>query len=304
MLQIPAATRSGAVDGRLHHRASCWHIQPTLPAVHVRLTDWYAQLDIRESRNATTLQTYTPVDSIEMTAQQRLDELEPTNREVRGIVSSDTITTEDLRAGLYDGAQVDEYLIDPRQPWVGYIDHMRYWIKGIRFDGIQWRAEVSGLAAWANLAVGELWAPQCRVELFSTKCAILSTDFDYVATVDTIVTQRKVFAESGGSGNQQNHAWGTFGKITWLTGNNTGHVSEIILHEGSGTGDTTLAEPTPRDIQVGDTGTLLPGCNKIFDKDSNGISGHCVNKFANAKNFQGEPTIPGGDLATKGLKVV
>jgi len=42
------------------------------------------------------------------------------------------------------------------------------------------------------------------------------------------------------------------------------------------------------DVQVGDTFTIAPGCDKNVTT--------CKNKFSNVVNFHGEPYLPGRDF--------
>jgi hypothetical protein len=78
-----------------------------------------------------------------------------------------------------------------------------------------------------------------------------------------------------------------FGKITWLTGNNAGVQSDVLAWDGTDLLDLLL--PTGLAIQVGDTFTITPGCDKRIAT--------CFAKFNNVVNFRGEPFVPGEDAA-------
>jgi hypothetical protein len=89
------------------------------------------------------------------------------------------------------------------------------------------------------------------------------------------------------------------GIVVWETGNNAGigpktnmEVRNFIADDGiTITQDIELFTDMPFDIQVGDTGYIIPGCNKDFNT--------CVIKFNNPARFKGEPFVPGADtLAT------
>jgi uncharacterized phage protein (TIGR02218 family) len=76
------------------------------------------------------------------------------------------------------------------------------------------------------------------------------------------------------------------GVITWLTGNNTGVSVELKTYDpNSSTVMMWLAVYYP--IQVGDTFSYYPGCDKRRDT--------CARKFNNIVNFRGEPDMPGVD---------
>jgi uncharacterized phage protein (TIGR02218 family) len=78
-----------------------------------------------------------------------------------------------------------------------------------------------------------------------------------------------------------------FGLITWLTGNNAGTQSDVLAWDGTSLIDLLL--PTGLPIQVGDTFTITPGCDKRLAS--------CFAKFNNVVNFRGEPFVPGEDAA-------
>jgi len=76
------------------------------------------------------------------------------------------------------------------------------------------------------------------------------------------------------------------GLITWLTGNNSGMSMEIKTYTQT-TEDILLWLEMPFAIQVGDTFTYAPGCDKTRET--------CYFKYNNILNFRGFPDIPGMD---------
>lgn len=81
--------------------------------------------------------------------------------------------------------------------------------------------------------------------------------------------------------------WFTDGEVTFLTGNNAGRSLEI-KNWVNATAIVTLFLPFSGTIQVGDTLTIYPGC----DKTRLGING-CKVKFNNIINRQAEDFVPG-----------
>ena len=57
--------------------------------------------------------------------------------------------------------------------------------------------------------------------------------------------------------------------------------------------------PLDRNLQVGDTYSMIAGCNKTLKVDG-AYTGDCKVKFNNVINFRGEPEIPGIDKAITG----
>ena len=80
------------------------------------------------------------------------------------------------------------------------------------------------------------------------------------------------------------------GLVTWLSGDNAYSSIEIRQWVGLGNqpgGNVDLFMRTPFPMQVGDTFTIQPGCDKLFST--------CQTKFNNAVNFKGEPSAPSPD---------
>ena len=81
-----------------------------------------------------------------------------------------------------------------------------------------------------------------------------------------------------------NPDWFAFGLVTWLTGQNAGLTMEVRSWDGT---NVNLFLPMPYTIQVGDTFSIVPGCDKRAPT--------CVSKFNNVFNFRGERDVPGQD---------
>ena len=307
MLVIPASLSTQATDARSHAHAHCWRITPRRdPSKVLRFTDYPHEIQVRESTGP-ELYTYTPTDGLDASARRRADELEASDKELKGIISSSAITTADLRGGLYDGAQVDEFLVDFRQAWSGYIDHARYFIRSVKYDRGMWDAEVAGITAFLDAPAGQVWTPRCRVDLFSTACGLDENDYlmEGSASVWDADTLYLIFALDDTSGD-----WGTDGHaddgvIKWITGANKGLVTHIksYNYQSPGVADVVFSHPPAYEITSGDAFVILPGCNKIAVGTQTGsvYSGHCKEKFNNVVNFQGEPLIPGRDKVFDGV---
>lgn len=82
--------------------------------------------------------------------------------------------------------------------------------------------------------------------------------------------------------------WFSAGAVTWTSGLNSGRSMEIREWTGGDAQEAVLFLKMPSEVQVGDTGTIYPGCQKRLLAD-------CRDKFNNVINFRGEPYIPGED---------
>jgi hypothetical protein len=87
-----------------------------------------------------------------------------------------------------------------------------------------------------------------------------------------------------------NYAQGyfTYGLLTWLTGQNAGYRMDV---RNFSPGRVMLALPMAHPIAVGDTYSLVAGCDKNAST--------CKLRFNNFVNFRGEPYIPGTDAVLR-----
>ena len=77
------------------------------------------------------------------------------------------------------------------------------------------------------------------------------------------------------------------GVVTWLSGNNFDGGATRMEVKSYSPGQFILVLPMPYAIQVGDTGSIVGGCNKAVAT--------CHDTFDNVINFRGEPYLPGVD---------
>ena len=99
--------------------------------------------------------------------------------------------------------------------------------------------------------------------------------------VVSVIRARYEFTTAGI--NQQSDQFYRDGTIVWTSGNNIGRVFAIADYRANDY-KLTLLTPTPFDIQVGDRGIIMVGCD--------GLLSTCRDKFANVLNFGGDPYAP------------
>jgi len=199
-----------------------------------------------------------------------------------------------VRSGALRDAEVTEWVVDPRWPWAGYLQKNVYWLGDVEYDNETFRAQVEGIMRFANPKVGDVFARSCRHQLGRDKFGDISLTsgcrYDVNSatergTINTILTQRKSFTETGLS--TQSDGFWELGRVLWQSGANEGFVSQCSRWTES-TNTMILIEDTPFNMTVGDTFDVEPGCN--------GTSDHCENKFGNKKNYGGQLDIPGNDF--------
>ena len=302
-LSIVPALKSFAREGRSQYYARCWKINvPKSPPLLVRITDAYEQLYIREHILDYQTYLYSPMDGGEGSAKRRVNDFASKNRELKGLISSDLVAASDLRAGFYIGAEVDEFLVDTRLPWLGYVDHAKYRVLGVTFDGQLWELQIGDKVELLSEPSGEYWGPTCRVELFSQgpgKCNASQTGLVRTATIKTSGTPPTRTTFELNISTVMTTGFYDDGQLFWNGGKNAGLIS-MIKSNFSNT-FITIQTPVPFTPEANDPISFLPGCNK--QPGISDANGHCKNKFSNLVNFQGEPYIPGRDQASQGIPI-
>ena len=242
-----------------------------------------------------TNENFTPLGSFDQSAQQKQADLNSNNRNLIGVLVSDKITNEDLTAGRYREAQINEYLVDWRFPFAPAVEIVKYWITSTTYSDDRWDATVEGIERWLNPSIGDRYIRNCRFRLGDANCGV---DLDSVTSAATSInsvdeglgfnnrTRFRITDSGFTSGYTSTRV--RFGFVSWLTGNNAGLQSEIILDEISGSDVIlTLAEYTPYEMQVGDTMTVTDGCDLL--------KATCRDKFSNIARHGGFPFVPTRD---------
>lgn len=208
--------------------------------------------------------------------------------DVEGALSSDDISEEDIAAALYDGATVETFLVNWRQPADFVLLRRATVAKITRTDG-RFVAELESLAHALDRPSGRYVSRSCNAELGDARCGfdLDNPDFTGAGAVEAhqapstlIVTGLDGF-DAG---------WFAHGVLTWTTGANAGRSERVEEHRKDATGTTLVLRPRSRIVAAeGDTFSVAAGCDKKFAT--------CKAKFANALNFRGFPHLPGNDAA-------
>ena len=110
--------------------------------------------------------------------------------------------------------------------------------------------------------------------------------FSWAFTVTTVTNKRTFFIDVNASPLTGDSSYFDGGLVTFGTGENAGVSREVSTFTRSGLdGTVNLYLRMPFEIQVGDTGTIYPGCPKSVAV--------CKSRFGNVVNFQGFPHLPG-----------
>ena len=95
------------------------------------------------------------------------------NLDVEGVFDSEAITEEELRAGLFDQAEVRIFLVNWVDPAMGALRMRRGWFGEVVLteQGV-FRTELRGMTQALQQRIGELYSPECRADLGDHRCKV------------------------------------------------------------------------------------------------------------------------------------
>ncbi len=231
-------------------------------------------------------QTYIPAGGAKASARQKQSGLRDQNLEFEGVITSDSITHDDLRAGRYREAEVMEHIVDWMYPWAGAILTARYWISEVKFTGAIWEAAIEGITRWIRGKVGDVYGRGCRWDLGDGDCKVTVAPYNFSGHVTSITEATLNNRNRFHTNLTQADGYFDYGLLEWDTGNNANIYSEVKIFTNAD-GKIGLEDNTPFSIVVNDTFNVTAGCDKK--------AGTCKTKFSNILNFGGFPFIPGTD---------
>lgn len=234
--------------------------------------------------------TYAAATGMTPSATETASDLGTDNLEITAFLDSSAIEVQDVRAGLYDFATIDVMLVNFNDLTMGCLKLRAGTLGQVKMINGLFTAEIRGLSFFFSTVLVTTFGPICRADLGDAQCTVDLGPLTQSGVV-SVVTDRRTFdplaqlsppvALTGAAG------YFDGGVLTWTSGDNNTYKMEVGTWDGTA---VELFESMPFDIQVGDTFTIEPGCNKLP-----GTTGDCNAKFSNIINFQGEPFIPGQD---------
>ncbi|HWA00165.1 MAG TPA: DUF2163 domain-containing protein [Caulobacterales bacterium] len=206
---------------------------------------------------------------------------------VSGALSSAAITEDDLARGLWDGARVELYRVDWSAPEL-FVHLFAGRIGEAKRGVAAFEAELRGLQAPLNVAVGRVFSRFCDADLGDARCGVdLADPLLTGAGVVTDVLNASAFLASGLEALAD--GWFARGRVQWSAGGQ----SEVAAHRNeSGGAVIELLDVPGAALAVGAAFTITAGCDKSFAT--------CRAKFANTLNFRGFPHMPGNDAMQAG----
>lgn len=208
-------------------------------------------------------------------------EVNPDNLELEGFLASPLITEEDIRSGVWDYASVELFEVNYNDLSQGKNILRAGTLGQVKAGRSTFNAELRGLAQAYVRTIVRITSKECNADLGDRRCRVNLGPWTVTGEVNVVTLNRVI--EAGGIGYGQDHFTG--GKVTFLTGANTGLSMEV---KASVPGSITLQQGMPHPVVPGDLFAVYAGCMKRLDQD-------CKAKFNNVLNFQGFPHLPGDD---------
>jgi uncharacterized phage protein (TIGR02218 family) len=209
------------------------------------------------------------------------DSITPDSAEVEGALSHDLISSIDLQAGAYDGAQIvigaiDWQSLEFAQIYTGTIGD-------IEQDGLRFAAELRSSKYMLEADLVPRTSPTCRAEFCDKSCGLSAEAFGQNVTTDAVDPDANTVTITG-----FNPALFEQGTLRFCEGPQIGILFGITeASTNSLLLDRPIANDTPQQVAV----KLRQGCDRTFTT--------CRTRFANAINFRGEPFLPGNDLLAR-----
>jgi uncharacterized phage protein (TIGR02218 family) len=216
------------------------------------------------------------------------------NIQLKGMVDPTYFTADAIRARKFDYAAVELFLLNwaDTSPTMGRIQLPATGGKlgVVTLDEFEFSVDLFGLSYRLTQTGGELLSRECRVDFGSPRCAPGGA-LDDATTIDSLMQTGTVATTDGRktltfTGLTDTGKPFNGGLVTWLTGENQNLSIEVGTMD-FGTSTIMLYLKSFLPITVGDTFKIQPACDHSL--------GMCGGVWSNAKNFQGEPNVPGDD---------
>ena len=213
---------------------------------------------------------YSPMGGTDPSTARRQGALKEHDREFRGVITSDKIKDEDLRAGRWDGALVEEFVVDWGAPSIpnGWIRKAAYYIADLTHDGAIWRASTVGLVRWLQGPQGDIYGRHCRHELGVTKpdgdgCPVILSSVTLTGVSPTGFGDggRRLQIRGGAVSGTYVDGWFAGGKFAVTSGANVGQIRDVKTYTQA-TREFELQNPLPFAMATSDTFSVSFGCDK------------------------------------------
>lgn len=209
------------------------------------------------------------------------------NVDLEGVLDDAGLDADELRAGLYDGAEVRIFLVNWQDPGQGALRLRRGWLGEVMLSSEgQWRTELRGMSQVLSQRLIQSYTPECRADLGDARCRVPIGDPEWTRPGTVTAPMDALSFTAVIDVSDVPADWFAGGVITFTSGRNSGRAIEV---RGSdlGSGALVLSFPPPFPVGTGDAFEIYPGCDKRLAT--------CIERFDNVLNFRGDPYVPGAD---------
>lgn len=116
-------------------------------------------------------ETYTPGLAVETSSLRQTSGLAPEPLDVSGGLNADGLTLEDLRSGVWDGAQIRIYRVDWSDTSTGHWLWSGY-ISDIEEQGGRFSVRLSSIKSDLERTIGRVYSRYCDADLGDTRCGV------------------------------------------------------------------------------------------------------------------------------------
>lgn len=166
----------------------------------------------------------------------------------------------------------------PESSW----NYRRGRIGQVSTSGQMFSAEFLGLTKQLEKPIARPITPSCDVTLGDSICQVNLASHTISGTLETVDDTGLALGDATNITAAANTY--AYGKITMTSGASSGYAMDV---KSSTVGGIILQEPLPFGVAVGDTFTLVKGCDKSLTT--------CRDTYNNVVNFQGYPHLSGMD---------
>lgn len=152
----------------------------------------------------------------------------------------------------------------------------------VNTSGQMFSAEFLGLTKQLEKPIVSPILPSCSATLGDAVCQVNLAPHTITGTLETVDATGLALGDATNITAAANTY--AYGKITMTSGPSNGYSQDV---KSSTVGGIILQEPLPFGVAVGNTYSLVKGCNKKFST--------CKDTFNNVVNFQGYPHLSGID---------
>lgn len=292
MRTIPAAL-AAHLSGTLTTLAVCWRVERT-DGVLILGTEH--DQDITVSPGDSPANPYAGTylaragitgSDVRSTSDMSVDNMDVSGAIDQGDLNLIDLSAGDIESGLFDDASVVLFMVNWQAPDDGQIVLRTGNIGEIRrtAEG-QYQTELRGIAQRLSQNIVRTYGSSCDAELGDSRCAVDANALTVTGTVTAVTSGRQFSATLDVGSPAPDVDYFNGGLVTWTAGQNDTFSMEIKQDTLGSPGEILLYLPMPHGIEVGDTFTIRPGCDKS--------AAACKGKFSNLVNFRGHGAwVPG-----------